>query len=301
MYQDAEGKRWWKGNLHTHTLRSDGMKTPKEAETLYRMDGYDFLALTDHWKFAETREKDGFLLLSGCEYDVGQAARAETGIYHIVSIGAAREPSLKRREGLTAGEVLDAIGEAGGFAVLAHPAWSLNRPDEIEKLRGVGAAEVYNTFSGLPWNGRRADSSGILDTLAAAGTLLPFVAADDTHLYAGEECRSFIWAEAPELTADAILASLREGRFYASQGPKLAVSVLNGRVKVKCSPVSAVVFYSNLVWSAGRVVQGEELTEASYTLKPGENFVRVEAIDALGRIAWSSPAAVGRQLCSDGR
>ncbi len=294
MYQDAEGKCWWKGNLHTHTTRSDGLKSPKEAEALYRMNGYDFLAITDHWKFLETRQENGFLLLSGCEYDVGKAARAETGIYHIVSIGAAQEPSLKRREGLTANEVLNAIGEAGGFAVLAHPAWSLNRPDEIEKLRGVGAAEVYNTFSGLPWNGRRADSSGILDTLAAAGSLLPFVAADDTHLYAGEECRSFIWVEAPELTAGAILASLREGRFYASQGPKLAVSVSDGKVQVDCSPVSAVIFYSNLVWSAGRVIQGDSLTNVTYSLKSGENFIRVEAIDALGRIAWSSPVAVGR-------
>lgn len=45
---DKTAARWYRGNLHLHTLRSDGRAFPEEAILLYRKLGYDFLALTDH-------------------------------------------------------------------------------------------------------------------------------------------------------------------------------------------------------------------------------------------------------------
>jgi hypothetical protein len=40
--------RWWRGNLHAHTLWSDGDDFPEMAVEWYRDNGYHFLALTDH-------------------------------------------------------------------------------------------------------------------------------------------------------------------------------------------------------------------------------------------------------------
>lgn len=40
--------RWWKGNLHTHSLWSDGDQFPEMIADWYRSHGYNFLALTDH-------------------------------------------------------------------------------------------------------------------------------------------------------------------------------------------------------------------------------------------------------------
>ncbi|TWU01250.1 CehA/McbA family metallohydrolase domain-containing protein [Stieleria varia] len=40
--------RWWKGNLHTHSLWSDGDEFPEMIGDWYRTRGYHFLALTDH-------------------------------------------------------------------------------------------------------------------------------------------------------------------------------------------------------------------------------------------------------------
>ena len=47
--QDA-GKqlRWYKGNLHTHSLWSDGNDFPEMITKWYHDHGYHFLALTDH-------------------------------------------------------------------------------------------------------------------------------------------------------------------------------------------------------------------------------------------------------------
>src|SRR5688572_23053990 len=40
--------RWWKGNLHTHTLWSDGDDYPEMVAAWYKDQGYNFLALSDH-------------------------------------------------------------------------------------------------------------------------------------------------------------------------------------------------------------------------------------------------------------
>jgi hypothetical protein len=45
---DATGHRWWKGNLHTHTMWSDGDHYPEVVVDWYKRHGYHFLALSDH-------------------------------------------------------------------------------------------------------------------------------------------------------------------------------------------------------------------------------------------------------------
>lgn len=40
--------KWWKGNLHTHSLWSDGDDYPEMITEWYKENGYDFLALSDH-------------------------------------------------------------------------------------------------------------------------------------------------------------------------------------------------------------------------------------------------------------
>jgi hypothetical protein len=40
--------RWWKGNLHTHSLWSDGNDFPEMISDWYRQRGYHFLAISDH-------------------------------------------------------------------------------------------------------------------------------------------------------------------------------------------------------------------------------------------------------------
>jgi hypothetical protein len=39
---------WWKGNLHTHSLWSDGNDYPEMIVEWYKQQSYDFLALSDH-------------------------------------------------------------------------------------------------------------------------------------------------------------------------------------------------------------------------------------------------------------
>ncbi len=45
--------RWYKGNLHTHSLWSDGNNFPETIIAWYRDNDYQFLALTEHNRIAE--------------------------------------------------------------------------------------------------------------------------------------------------------------------------------------------------------------------------------------------------------
>ncbi len=44
----AASARWWRGNLHTHSLWSDGNDYPEMVAAWYKEHGYDFLSLSDH-------------------------------------------------------------------------------------------------------------------------------------------------------------------------------------------------------------------------------------------------------------
>ena len=46
--ESSKKTTWWKGNLHTHSLWSDGDDFPEMIIDWYKSNGYDFLALSDH-------------------------------------------------------------------------------------------------------------------------------------------------------------------------------------------------------------------------------------------------------------
>ena len=49
----AAEARWWKGNLHTHSLWSDGDDFPESIADWYKEHGYHFLAMSDHNRMLE--------------------------------------------------------------------------------------------------------------------------------------------------------------------------------------------------------------------------------------------------------
>ena len=54
----SRGPTYWKGNLHTHSLWSDGDDFPEMIADWYKRHGYHFLTLTDHNVLSEGRALD---------------------------------------------------------------------------------------------------------------------------------------------------------------------------------------------------------------------------------------------------
>ena len=282
---DSAGK-WYKGNTHAHSTRSDGRLAPEAVARLYRDAGYDFLAITDHWCVGPAWDFEGMCVLSGAEYDFSFPNQ----VLHVVGVFPDAAAAQGIRRGMTHSEVIDAINRSGGAAIAAHPCWSLNTPDFLLNLPGICAAEVYNSLSGEPWNAARADSSAVLDLTATAGRCLPQIAADDSHYYDGEQCRAFTMLQADALTPEGIIAALRRGSFYASQGPRfLDVELTDRELIVRTTPVCRCSFPSNQPWVRDRCRSGADMTENVYPIQRADTFIRCEIVDAEGRRAWLSP------------
>lgn len=285
MKYDIYGKKRYKVNLHMHTSRSDGHATPAEAAQRYLSEGYDAVAFTDHWVYGKQQTLNGLTILSGIEMNTYHGD-SRKGVYHIVGIGMEHEPNFTMWE-TPVQEAIDAIREAGGYVILAHPAWSLNTLEQIMPLRGVEATEIYNSVSNVH-KFNRPDSSLIVDMLGAQERFYSLVAADDAHEYDYDTCVSYIMVEAEDGSAESIMKGIREGKYYASQGPEVHISREGNEIVARCSPCRKVTFMSNLAWSDnGRVRHGHNLTEERYVFGPDENFVRIEVEDGLGRRAWS--------------
>mgnify|MGYP001193246418 FL=1 len=64
---------FYKGNIHSHTTRSDGRLSPEAAISEYRDRGYHFLILTEHNRYTDLKgyDSDNFILLPGME--IGRA------------------------------------------------------------------------------------------------------------------------------------------------------------------------------------------------------------------------------------
>ena len=299
MFTDITGTRRLKACLHLHTTLSDGKKTPEEALELYEKAGYDILAITDHWKFYPGGQYGNMKILAGCEYDIAgfQTADGPYETFHVVGLDMDRQPELNtslREEPIPVRQkvcrIVDAIHAAGGIAVLAHPAWSLNTPEEIMNCGCFDATEIYNSVS--DWGmSDRPYSGQIVDMLATVGTHFPLLATDDVHYYDGDEMRGMIMLDAEAVEATGFAGAIRSRSFYATQGPEVHLErISQDQVKVTCSPASKIAFLSNVPWAAGRMHRGAGLTEAVFTLNPQkhERFIRAEVTDAKGLCAWSN-------------
>ena len=293
-----------KANFHAHTTLSDGLRSPDEVEALYRSRGYDVLALTDHWRAGATRSDGDFLLLGGVEFATrNDSVDGMPECWHIVGLGVPEglEQSLPRTNTDPQG-LVDAIKGAGGFDVLAHPKWSLNTADRILRLRGIDAAEIWNTQSGLPYNPDKADSSAVLDPVFSAGRLIPLLASDDSHRYQKEACVASTVICTDDFTPEGILTAIKNWDSYATTGPRFSRVWIEGdRVFAETeTPCTAACVNTNHPWLRGAVdclfgSDGEPVERTSFSMAVGEGttFLRVTVFDAIGRRAWTNPVAVG--------
>ena len=192
MFIDITGKRRLKACLHLHTTVSDGKVTPEKAIELYEKAGYDILAITDHWGFSSPGHYGNMRLITGCEYHVvGSGTNGVAETFHILGLDMARPLDLTQEFSYLntpvhqrVNELVAQIRSAGGAAILAHPAWSLNAPDQIMDCGDFDGTEIYNSVSEHGMSDRPY-SGQVVDMLAVRGVNLPLLATDDTHYYDG--------------------------------------------------------------------------------------------------------------------
>jgi predicted metal-dependent phosphoesterase TrpH len=286
--------RFYRGNLHTHSTRSDGALAPETVVEAYRARGYDFLALTDHFlmqydfPITDTRalRSADFTTLLGAEL---HAPRTEAGLdWHLVGVGLPLD-FAPPAPGETGPQLAARAAASGAFVGIAHPAWySLTVADALS-IEAAHAVEVYNEGT-AQWNDR-GNSWYLCDLVLARGRRVNAYAADDAHFLSTRPAAFAAWVQvrAAELTPEVLLASLRDGAYYSSQGPELHDIAIEGRrIVIACSPVASIIVSGPSRHACQ--MHGDSLMEAAFSLEGfGRSYCRVTVIDANGKRAWSNP------------
>lgn len=292
--------RFWRGNLHTHSDRSDGGLSPEEVSRRYKAMGYDFYCLSDHFlkKYGfpitdTTEHRDGsFATLIGAELHAGSLANGE--MWHILANGLPLDfapphenesgPALAKRASV-----------AGAFVSIAHPQWYGLTVEDAKQLAFADAIEIYNHTCQVRTD--RPDGAHLLDQLLADGHDFNVVATDDAHFNEPENRNSdafggWVMVKAEQNTPESLLASLKAGNFYSTQGPEFRrISIIGNEVTVECSAVNRVLALG--AKSRSTNVTSPSMTRCQISLKEfSGGFVRFVAVDAVGKRAWSNPARI---------
>ena len=284
--------RWLKGALHIHTTASDGKVTADEAAAFYRRQGFDFIALTDHWRITQLARPapDGLTVIPGIEWDAN--SRQEAKWWHLVAL---LPESADAPRGFRPAPLFEWAARHTPFLILAHPNWSNLCGEDLRAFPGVHAIEVFNTgcemelcrgHAEYPWD-------------YALGHLVPLngVAADDCHWRRADAGRAWVMVKAEANTPEAIIAALRGGLFYSSTGVEIHQFRRDGSYfQVQCSPASIIKFMCRSY--AGDFAQaktGEFITEARFELRGGETYLRVEIVGPQGDQAWTNPVFIARK------
>ena len=285
--------RFWRGNIHTHSTLSDGALAPEEVCRLYRESGYDFLCLSDHFlpqygfPIADTRpfRTNSFTTILGAEIHAPMNSQSE--IWHVLAAGLPEDfaPTGEAETGI---ELAARAKAAGAFVGIAHPQWSsLTAEDGRAMAPHAHAVEIYN--HGCQVECARPDGTYLLDLLANEGHRLTAYAADDAHFRIDDGFGGWMMVKAEANEPEALLAAMKAGAFYASQGPLIhAFAVAGGEAHVECSPAVNVA----LLGRGSRTVNvnGRQMTRASLSLERfSGDWFRLVVTDAAGRLAWSNP------------
>ena len=280
-------KKYYRGNTHTHTTLSDGRKSPEECMAEYAALGHDFLAITDHWVVGQQRKYGDMTVLKGVEYDFPVSNQA----LHLVALFPGDAvPDIERDWKIA--DVVRRVNELGGCGILAHPAWSLNTLETMLSLNGIAGAEIFNAVSGMPYGNDRSYSGTQIDIAATHGMLLPLFTGDDTHYYRGECGMGVNMVQADSKEPEDLIAAMKLGRLYCTQGPvvhRVEYDPESRLYTVDCADAWRITFYSNVPWTPGRCIEGENLTHGEYRVQSKEKYVRCEVIDRSGKRAFLPP------------
>jgi len=184
--------KFHRGNLHTHSTNSDGVLPPEEVCRRYQAEGYDFIALTDHfvglfdYPITDTTafHNDRFTTILDAELHTGTMENKH--LWHLVAVGLPQDftppdaPHFRPVKGSeTAASIAQRARDAGAFVAIAHPHWSGMSEADARTITAAHAVEIYN--HGCVVDNDRGEGFLTLEHLLNEGRKLNLIATDDAH------------------------------------------------------------------------------------------------------------------------
>lgn len=217
----SRGTGWYRGDLHVHTVHSDGSLATSDVVTAARSAGLDFVVSTDHNTNSANREwaggvTEGLLVVAGEEVTTRHGHWLAVGLQPHGWVDWRYSP----RDGVFARYAEDVQAD-GGLVVAAHP--SVPLPGSLWEF-GYGAVDAVEVWNGK-WN---LDDEASLRTwlrLLRGGRRITAVGSSDSHGPHQPIGRPHTVVRADDLSAPALVDALRRGRCYIAESSGVAVSL----------------------------------------------------------------------------
>lgn len=249
LYPDLYERRALSGDLHIHTINSDGSETPELVAASYRKAGRDFISITDHHLYNTSKNAEklfsfvkNFKVMPGEEIHNGYA-----GLFHMVNVNSKysvndvylnekervdREIEELKNE-IEVPENLDAheyvsrvwlyreIKKSGGYAIFPHPYWNIGYYHTSKAMSKAimknGLCDAFELIGGNPPKNNNLQLALWTDLLSE-GVDIPIVASTDSHsAQYGDHLKAFTVAFTK---GDNVIEAISEGYTTAVEMPK---------------------------------------------------------------------------------
>jgi hypothetical protein len=301
----SRGRRWYRGDLHAHSLHSDASWDIPDLVAWARDRGLDFVTLTDH---NTTSGHDAILALGSDDLLTMGGCELTTHHGHALSLGRREweEWRVGPVTGLSMPQIAERVIAGGAVFVIAHPMSEGDpgctgcRWEYADMQPGpAGAVEIWN---GGPWSDYNEQGLALYRRWLAEGHRIVATAGSDIHgLYDSGQQVGLNHVDADDLSEAAILAAVGAGRNYLSSGPTLILSAAGpdgetigmGGTLRSPSPVTAewvcgeTQLVLNFVGPSG-ILASHDIASASRGRadlpEPPSGFVMAELRDREGRV-----------------
>lgn len=215
----ARGAGWYRGDLHLHTVHSDGTHHLSGLVSAAHAGGLDFIVSTDHNTSAANRawpacRADALLVIPGEEVTTRHG--------HWLAVGLPPHGWVDWRYGPRDDAFPRFAGEVragGGMVVAAHPAVPLPGSAWEFGFAHVDALEVWNGR----WNLDDELSLRIWQRLLRHGRRVAAVGGSDSHGPHKPVGLPQTVVHATDLSVGSIVEGLRQGRCYIAQSSSVTI------------------------------------------------------------------------------
>jgi hypothetical protein len=282
------GARWFRGDLHLHTVHSDGEREPDEMIAAARASGLDFIVSTEHntnsanrvWPACRT---GGLLVIPGEEVTTRHG--------HWLAVGLSPHAWVDWRYGPSDGvfpRFAAQVRDDGGLVVAAHPSVPLPGAAWEFGFDHVDALEVWNGR----WNLDDELSLRIWQRLLRQGRRIVAVGGSDSHGEHQQVGSPQTVVHADGLSTPAIVDGLRSGRSYLARSCDVALELTASGDGGVAGPGQTLRVTPGSSATVTAVISGAP--DTTVVLITAEGRVRQATVGPSARLQWDLDAAAAR-------
>ncbi|WP_266080729.1 CehA/McbA family metallohydrolase [Haladaptatus caseinilyticus] len=214
---------WYRGDLHLHTVHSDGDYTPKDILDGARDNGLDFIVSTEHSTTTTslvwgnyTRPDQRPLIIDGEEITT------RAGHYNAIGLEPGQWIDWRYQpENDVLDRFVEEVHDVGGITVANHPFCPYKGCDWRFTYEHMDAIEVWNG----PWSWEDEAALQTWDRMLRDGHVLPAVGGSDAHDPGDVIGLPQTVVRADRLGPDGLIAGLANGHAYIAESADVTVTL----------------------------------------------------------------------------